>query len=156
DEVVVHVLDIDAHKDLPDVLPSGRYFSVEPTKDHTGIYYSKWLPEGPRAYYHAMGTDPAGDKLLFGEKLDKEKQLALEPSLDGIYLYYVVIYGTGSERTEVYLQNLREHGPIVPVVNDVNSTFYPAWAGDTLLLQTNWKAPQWHVFAVDPKNLAPD
>ena len=156
DEVVVHVLDIDAHKDLPDVLPSGLYFSVEPTKDHTGIYYSKRLPEGPRAYYHAMGTDPAGDKLLFGEKLDKEKQLALEPSLDGVYLYYLVIYGTGSERTEVYLQNLREHGPIVPVVNDVNSTFYPAWAGDTLLLQTNWRAPQWHVFAVDPKNLAPD
>ena len=69
------MLDIDAHKDLPDVLPSANYGSVEPTNDHTGIYYAKATLEGPRAYYHAMGTDPATDKLLFGEKLDKEKEL---------------------------------------------------------------------------------
>jgi Prolyl oligopeptidase, N-terminal beta-propeller domain len=87
--VTVHVLDIDAHRDLPDVRPSANYVSVEPTNDHTGIYYAKATPEGPRAYYHAMGTDPASDKLLFGEKLDKEKELALEPSEDNSYLYYL-------------------------------------------------------------------
>jgi prolyl oligopeptidase len=154
DEVTVHVLDIEAHKDLPDVLPSANYFSVEPTNDHTGIYYTKALPEGPRAYYHAMGTDPAKDKPLFGEKLDKDKGLALEPSEDGTHLYYLVIYGSGSEKTEVYLQNLKNHGPIVPVVNDLNSVFWTAWAGNTLVLQTNWKAPQWHAYAVDPEKTA--
>jgi prolyl oligopeptidase len=154
DEVTVHVLDIDAHKDLPDVLPSADYGSVEPTNDHTGIYYAKATPDGPRAYYHAMGTDPASDKLLFGEKLDKEKELALEVSEDNSYLYYLVIYGAGSEKTEVYLQNLKQPGPVVPVVNDLNSLFWTAWAGNTLLLQTNWKAPQWHAYAVDPQNLA--
>jgi len=153
DEVTVHVLDIDARKDLPDVLPSANYFSVEPTTDHTGIYYAKALPEGPRAYFHAMGTDPASDKLLFGEKLDKDKILGLEPSEDDSYLYYVVVYGSGSEKTEVYLQNLKDKGPIIPVVNDLNSLFWVAWAGNTLLLQTNWKAPLWHAYAVDPKNL---
>jgi prolyl oligopeptidase len=154
DEVTVHVLDIDAHKDLPDVLPSADYGSVEPTNDHTGIYYAKATPDGPRAYYHAMGTDPASDKLLFGEKLDKEKELALEVSEDNSYLDYLVIYGAGSEKTEVYLQNLKQPGPVVPVVNDLNSLFWTAWAGNTLLLQTNWKAPQWHAYAVDPQNLA--
>ena len=153
DEVTVHVLDIDAHKDLPDVLPSANYFSVEPTKDHSGIYYAKALAEGPRGYYHAMGTAPASDKLLFGEKLDKEKILGLEPSEDNSYIYYLVVYGSGSEKTEVYMQNLKEKGPIVPVVNDLNSLFWTAWAGNTLLMQTNWKAPLWHVYAVDPKNL---
>ncbi|MGB2668703.1 MAG: prolyl oligopeptidase family serine peptidase [Candidatus Acidiferrum sp.] len=154
DEVTVHVLDIDAHKDLPDVLPSANYGSVEPTNDHTGIYYAKATLEGPRAYYHAMGTDPATDKLLFGEKLDKEKELSLEPSEDNSYIYYLVIYGAGSEKTEVYLQNLKEHGLIAPVVNDLNNLFWTAWAGNTLLLQTDWKAPQWHAYAVDPQKLS--
>jgi prolyl oligopeptidase len=156
DEVTVHVMDIDAHKDLPDVLPSANYFSVEPTKDHSGIYYAKALPEGPRAYYHAMGTNPANDKLLFGEKLDKEKILALEPSEDDSYIDYLVVYGSGSEKTEVYIQNLKEKGPIVPVVNDLNSLFWTAWAGNTLLMQTNWNAPLWHVYAVDPEKLERD
>jgi len=154
DEVTVHVLDVDAHKELPDVLPSANYFSVEPTKDHSGIYYARAQAEGPRAYYHAMGTDPKSDKLLYGENLDKEKILGLEPSEDDSYICYLVIYGSGSERTEVYLQNLKEHGPIVPVVNDVNALFYTVWAGNTLLMQTNWKAQLWHVFAVDPNHLA--
>jgi prolyl oligopeptidase len=156
DEVTVHILDVDAHKDLPDVLPSANYFSVEPTKDRSGIYYTKALPEGPRAYYHVMGTDPGSDKLVFGEKLDKEKILLLEPSEDDSYIDYVVIHGSGSEKTEVYLQNLKEHGPIVPVVNDVKSLFWTGWAGNTLLIQTNWKAPQWHAFAVDPKDFGRD
>jgi prolyl oligopeptidase len=156
DEVTVHILDIDAHKDLPDVLPPADYGSVEPTNDHAGIYYAKATADGPRAYYHAMGSDSSSDKLLFGEKLDKEKELALEPSEDNSYLYYLVIYGAGSEKTEVYLQNLKEHGPIVAVVNDLNSLFWTAWAGNTLLLQTNWKAPQWHAYAIDPSKLARD
>jgi prolyl oligopeptidase len=154
DELTVHILDVDARKELPDVLPSAAYGSVEPTNDHLGIYYAKATPDGPRAYYHAMGTDPANDKLLFGEKLDKEKELALEPSEDNAYLYYLVIFGSGSEKTEVYLQNLKDRGPIVPVVNDLNSLFWTAWAGNTLLMQTNWKAPQWHAYAVDPRNLS--
>jgi prolyl oligopeptidase len=149
DEVTVHILDIDAHKDLPDVLPSADYGSVEPASDHTGIYYAKATPDGPRAYYHAMGSDPAKDMLLFGDGLDKEKELALELSEDGSHIYYLVIFGTGSEKTEVYLQDLKNHGSIVPVVNDLNAVFWTAWAGNTLLLQTNWKAPQWHAYAVD-------
>jgi len=156
DEVTVHVLDIDQHKDLPDVLPSADYGSVDPTNDHTGIYYAKATPDGPRAYYHSLGTPPEKDKLLFGEKLDKEKELALELSENNSYIYYLVIYGAGSEKTEVYLQGLKQPDAIVPVVNDLNSLFWTAWAGDTLLLQTNWKAPQWHAYAVDPKDVARD
>jgi len=152
DEVTVHIIDVDTHKELPDVLPKADYGSVEITNDHSGIYYAKAGQDGPRAYYHNMGTDTATDKLIFGEKLDKEKELALEISDNNAFLYYLVIFGTGSEKTEVYLQNIEKNGPIEPVVNDVNSVFWTAWAGNTLLLQTNWKAPQWHGFAVDPKN----
>ena len=152
DEVTVHIVDVDTRKELPDVLPHADYASVEITNDHSAIYYAKAGPDGPRAFYHKMGTDPAQDKLIFGEKLDKEKQLALEISDDNSFVYYLVVFGTGSEKTEVYLQNLEKNGPVTPLVNDLNSVFWTEWAGNTLLLQTNWKAPQWHGYAVDPKN----
>src|SRR3974390_823481 len=152
DEVTVHVIDVDTHKELTEVLPSALYLSVEITNDHSGIYYAKALPDGPRAFYHKMGTEVAKDKLLFGERLDKEKGVALEISDDNAFIYYLVVYGTGSEKTEVYLQDLKSKGPIVPVVNDLNSVFLTAWAGDKLLRQTKWKAPMWPGYAVDPKN----
>jgi prolyl oligopeptidase len=154
DEIAVHIMDVDARKDLPDVLPRAVYFSMEPTKDDTGVYYTKATEKGPRAYYHAMGTDPSKDTLLFGQEMGKDKILGLEPSEDDTYLNYRVFYGSGSEKSEVYVQNLKEHGPIVAVVNDQESLFLPSWGGNTLFLQTNWKAPQWHVYAVDPKNPA--
>ena len=154
DEMTVHVMDVDARKDLPDVLPQAVYFSVEPAKDDTGVYYTKATGKGPRAYYHAMGADPSKDTLLFGQEMGKDKILGLEPSEDDTYVNYRVFYGSGSEKSEVYVQNLKEHGPTVAVVNDQESLFLPSWGGNTLFLQTNWKAPQWHVYAVDPKNPA--
>ena len=152
DEVTVHIIDVDTRKELPDVLPSADYGSVEITNDHSAIYYAKAGPEGPRAFYHKMGTETARDRLIFGEKLDKEKELALEISDDNSFVYYLVVFGTGSEKTEVYLQNIAKNEAVVPAVNDLNSVFWTAWAGNTLILQTNWKAPQWHGYAVDPKN----
>jgi len=152
--VSVHVMDVETHKDLPDVLPSADYFSVEPTKDNRGVYYAKATAMGPRAYYHPMGTDPGKDKLLFGERLGTKIILQLELSEDDSFLDFLVLHGSGSEQAEIYVQNLREPGAIIAVVNDVKSLFYPSWAGNTLVLLTNWKAPQWHAYGVDPRNPA--
>ena len=146
DEVSVHVMDVDARRNLADVLPSGRYFSVEPTPDNKGIYYTLATDNGPRAYFHAMGSDPARDKLVFGEGLDNQKSLALQISEDGHYLLYLVIKGSAAEKTEVYVQDLKEKRPVVTVVNDLPAPFLPSLAGDRLYLLTNWKAPHWRVY----------
>src|SRR6267378_4413141 len=148
DEITVRVMDVDARHDLADVLPSGRYFSIEPTPDNKRIYYTLATEKGPRAYYHEMGADAAKDKLVFGEGLDKQKILTLRLSEDGRYLVYSVAAGAAAEKTEVYLQDLKEPGPVVTVVNDLPSTFFPSLAGDRLYLHTNWKAPLWRVFSV--------
>jgi len=149
DEVAVHVLDVDAHRDLPDVLPSATYFSVAPTPDDRGVYYTKATADGPRAYYHAIGTDPAQDKLMYGDGLSKERILALTLSDDGQYVAYLVLHGSSAPQSEVYIQDVKNHGPIVTVVNDIPATFYAALGGHTLYIQTNWKAPKWHVYAAD-------
>ena len=96
DEVTVHIVDVDSHRELPDVLPRADYGSVEITNDHSAIYYAKVEANGPRAYYHKMGTDTAQDKLIFGEKLDKEKELALEISDDNRFVRARQNYATSS------------------------------------------------------------
>jgi len=150
DELTIHVLDVDALHDLPDVLPSARYISIVSTPDNTGVYYSRVSPAGPRAYYHAMGSNPTTDNVVFGEGLNKQKILVLQLSEDGRYLAYTVAEGSAPQKTEVYLQNLKDKGPIVTVVNDLPAPFFPSFAGDRLLLRTNWKAPHWHVYSADP------
>jgi prolyl oligopeptidase len=148
DETTLHVMEVDARQDLADVLPSGRYFSVEPTPDNKRIYYTLATEKGPRAFYHEMGSDAAKDKLVFGEALDRQKILQLQVSDSGRYLVYSVAVGSAAEKTEVYLQDLKEQGPVVTVVSDLPSPFFPSLAGDRLYLHTNWKAPHWRVFSV--------
>jgi len=56
DEASIRLLDVDAHKFLPDTLPRGRYFGFSFKPDKSGFYYSRFVVgEGSRVYYHAMG-----------------------------------------------------------------------------------------------------
>ena len=156
DERTVHLLDVDARKELPDRLPRADYFGVSIKPDATGIYYSRMTPEGPRVYYHGMGTDPVGDAEIFGKGYGPGKIIGIDLSEDGHYLLITVLYGSGVTRSELYFENVREHGPILPVVNDLEALFFGGVAGDTLFLRTNWKAPFWRVFGVDLKKPARD
>ncbi len=156
DEVTVHVLNVDTKTDLPEVFPHADYFSVDVTPDDKTVYYVRTVEGAPRAYLHTIGTDPAKDKVIYGENLGKDRILAAGLSDDGKYLVYLVVYGSGSERTDVYLQDLKNSGPVKPVVNDVVAQFYPQFGGDTLYLQSNWKAALGHVYAVNTNDLARD
>jgi prolyl oligopeptidase len=149
DEVSLHFLDSDTHKELADVLPRARYISgPQFKKDKGGFYYSRLDDAGPRAYYHAMGTDPAADTKIFGDGYAPDKILAVDISEDGRYLLFVIYYGSACDRSEVYFQDLKNGGPIVPVVNTVDGCFQGGIADDVLYLQTNWKAPKWRVISV--------
>ena len=147
DEITPRLLDVDTKQTLPDAFPKAQYGALELTPDNKSVYYVLVTPEGPRAYFHRMGDDPAKDPLIFGKDLTKDKGLGLQLSEDGTYLLYFLSYGSGSEQTEMYVQNVKENGPILPVVSNEKAIFLPAFAGDHLFIHTNWKAPQWRVFS---------
>jgi prolyl oligopeptidase len=147
DEITPRILDVDREQSLPDAFIKGQYFALEPTPDNKAVYYSLVTPDGPRAFYHRMGADPAKDQMIYGNGLGKDKILSMQLSEDGAYLIYLIVYGSGSERTELYVQNVKENGPVVAVANDEKALFYPAFAGNRLYILTNSKAPQWHVFS---------
>ncbi len=150
DEFVVRLMDIESRTDIEDVLPKGRYYglSITPAKD--GLYYARHdAGEGSRVYYHAMGTDPGADEMLFGEGFGAGIGIGAGLSEDGRYLIITVFHGSAAEKTEVYYKDLKTGGPIKPVVNDINARFYPGVGGNLLFLQTNWEAPNGRMLAVD-------
>ena len=155
DEVTLRFLDIDSGKHLDDSLPKALFFGLSLTHDNKGFYYAKHVNEiGSRLYYHAMGTDPAADKLLFGEGYGPEVGLGCGISDDGRYLDVVAWHGSSGEKTEVYVKDLAAGGPITPLVNDVDARFEPQHGGGTTFINTNWNAPNGRILAVDMANPA--
>ncbi|MEK6572033.1 MAG: S9 family peptidase, partial [Bacteroidota bacterium] len=119
DETTIHFMEVDTRKNLADQLPRGRYFGVSLRPDKSGFYYSRLEKEGPRVYYHQMGTDGAKDLEVFGKGFTPDKIIGAQLSEDGHYLLITVFHGASGQKTEIYYQDLVLNGPITPVVNDI-------------------------------------
>ncbi len=65
-------------------------------------------------------------------------------------------HGASGDHVEVYYKDVEKDGPITPIVNDVKAAFNGPVRDGVLYLQTNWKAPNWRIVAVDLKNPARD
>ncbi|HXI02808.1 MAG TPA: prolyl oligopeptidase family serine peptidase, partial [Candidatus Saccharimonadales bacterium] len=148
DEVEVHVLDVDSRSDLPDVLPRGLYTSMDFTADGATLYYgARDRKTGGRVMRHVLGTDVSGDTLVFGGDRGPEQWIAPSISEDGRYLLVSVQHGWANG--EVFVQDLERGGPILPVAKNVKASFTPAIAGDTLVMMTDWDAPNRRIISFD-------
>jgi prolyl oligopeptidase len=154
DEASIHFLAADTRAELPDRFPKARYESISLTPDKRACYYSRHQTDGPRVYYHVMGTDPARDREVFGKGYGPDKIIEVNVSEDGHYLILTVSYGAAADRSEIYFQDLAEKGPLTPLVNDLAARFLGQAGGDQVFLHTNWKAPKSRILAVDLKNPA--
>jgi len=152
DEFAWKFRDVDTLQDLPDQLPRAYYLGIAIKPDKTGFYYSRLETEGPRLYYHAMGTDPGKDPQIFGKGYGRDKDIEVDVSEDGRYLLIHVFHGSAAVKTEIYYQDLAAHGPITPIVNDLDARFEGQLGGHRLFMHTNWKAPKGRILAVDLAN----
>lgn len=150
DEITPHLYDVGAHKDLSDEFPRARYSAISILPDKSGVYFTRDTKEGPRVYYHKIGSD--NDEEIFGKSYGPEKIINTALSQDGHYLAITVYHGSAARKTEVYFVDVKVKGPVVPVVKDVEAAFYPAIGGDKMYLRTNWNAPKWRIMEVDLKN----
>ena len=154
DEVALKFRSVDTLRDLPDELPKARYFGGALKPDKSGFYYARMNAEGPRVYYHTLGTDSAKDTEIFGKGYGPDKIINVALSDGGRYLVIIVEHGAAADQTEIYYQDVATQGPIKPVVNDVPARFFGEVGGDRLYLHTNWKAPKGRVLAVDLRDPA--
>ena len=152
DEVEVRFFDVDKRADHPDVLPRSRYFGISLKPDNSGFYYTHFTFMGARIYYHEMGTELKDDEKIFGEGYGPDKIVAGGLSDDGRYLGIIVMHGSAGQKTELYYKDVLNDGPVETLVNDVEARFFPAIAGDVMLLQTNWDAPHGRVLRVSMEN----
>jgi prolyl oligopeptidase len=154
DETEIHVMDVDIRQDLPDRLPRALYRSVSLKKDNSGFYYNLQKRDtGTRIYYHPIGTDPSHDVEVFGTGYGPDKWVRAAVSEDGRYVLLTVQHGWA--KSEVYVQEIAS-GPIQTIVNDIDAHFFPWFAGDRLIMQTDWQAPNYRILAVDLQRPARD
>ncbi len=154
DEIAVKLFDVDRRKDLPDHLPKARYFGISLTPDKKGFYYSRHSAQGSRIYYHALGTEPARDREIFGEGYGPGQIVLSDLSEDGRFLLITVLYGAGATKSELYVKEVAKEGPAIPIVKDLDALFSGQIADGQLFIHTNWKAPNGRILRADLKNPA--
>jgi prolyl oligopeptidase len=164
DETAVHFFDVDARRDLADALPRARYQGLSILPGRRDVYYSVHSSKtGPRVLRHVLGKEGA-DQLTFGEGYGPEKIISNQTSDDGRYLLITVYHGSAPKKTELYLKDLRSDGPLKTIINDMEVRSSADFAGDSIVIQTNWNAPNDRIMiapAADPsrehwKELVPE
>jgi len=150
DETEVRVFDVKERRDLPDRLPRGLYQNLSWKKDAGGFYYSlARRGVGRRIYFHALGDDSASDQEVFGAGYGPENGIFPHASEDGNYLLAMVWWGW--LKVELHLQDLGEKndGSFRPLITGIDAKFYPQFAGDYLIVQTDWNAPNGRILRID-------
>src|SRR5207253_725944 len=109
---------------------------------------------GGHVFYHAMGTRSSKDVEVFGKGYGPQVFVGASVSPDGHYLLCLASYGSAGDKTEVYVQDIANNGPLTTVVNDINAGFSADIAGEHVYLLTNWNAPNRHILDVDLKKPA--
>jgi prolyl oligopeptidase len=155
DERELHVYDVEKHAEVPGGLPKGRFFSVQFDKQKTGYWYSRWQPEGSRIRFHRLADDPAKDALVYGDGLGPSEIPAASLSDNGRWLLIGVFVGSSGDDTRYYLKNVESNGPIVTVADTLHCALNLDMAGDQLVIETNWRAPNHRVLVADPKQPQP-
>ena len=158
EESVLHLLELDTGRRLPDRIPRMRAASVAWLPDSTGFYYTRYpargqVPRGEEPYHraiylHRLGTDPAADPLVF-QPSEKEHWPGVGLSPDGRWL--IISVARTFDQVDLYLQNLESGGELVAVARDLPASFEGEIAHGRLFMRTNLDAPTYRLYAVDPE-----
>jgi prolyl oligopeptidase len=153
----LRVIETATGKLLTESIERTRAASIAWKLDNSGFYYTRYpkkgdVAEGQEVYnrhvfYHALGSDPAKDPLIFGEGRDPEDWPDVELSNDGLWL--VITVEQGWTKTELYLQNLQASAPPVRVTEGKNFLYSGQIFDGKLLITTNEDAPRYRQFVAD-------
>lgn len=153
DEVETRVFDVEARTDLGEPLALARYYGVAITPDHHTLIFTRATPDGPRVFRRAVTGGP--EEMLFGEGYGREKIVVPDLSDDGFHLLVHVLHGSAPKKTEIYVDDLRDADGFRTVVNDLDFRSTARVAGDALVIETNWNAPNDRVMLADLASPAP-
>lgn len=156
----LHVIETATGKLLPDTIERTRAVSLAWMLDSSGFYYTRYpkkgeVAEGQEVYYrhvfyHALGSDPTQDPLIFGKGLGPEDWPGVDLSNDSHWLLITV--SKGWTQSDLYLQDLRpgvERKPPVEITEGKNFLYGGELFNGKIYITTNEDAPRYRMFSVD-------
>ncbi|MBV9106081.1 MAG: S9 family peptidase [Verrucomicrobia bacterium] len=163
----IRVRDIDAGKDLSDVVKWVKFSEPGWTKDSKGFFYSKFPEPKPtgnqtfatlayqKVYYHRLGDPAEKDRLIYERSDDPDLGFGAEVSHDGRYLLMLVNKGA-EDRDLLYFKDLGDpkapniEAPFQPIVDKFEGEFKVVGSiGNRLYLVTDLNAPRYKIVEID-------
>jgi len=163
------VRDLEEGRDLPDAARHTKYYKPQFAHDSQGFYYSAFpTPRagqelatqdlGDAVYYHALGTPPGSDRLVFSDSAHPDWQYEPHLSSDGRWLVIACGEGeVGDKGVEnIYLVDLASRtAKAVQVTSGFEAAYnYVGADAGRLYFLTTLNAPNGRVISIDP--LHPD
>ena len=154
DEVELRVRDLTANRDLEEQYENGLYDQVSFGHDSKGFYYVLRSREtGPRLSYHILGTPVTEDQDQFGNGIASTSFMrARLAGKDGRRIFSV---SHGWARNEIFLQET-PGGLVRDMTQGLTAHFEARYHEGRLLVRTDFKAPNYRVVEMDPKNPGPE
>jgi prolyl oligopeptidase len=156
DEGSVHIRDVKAGSDLPDVLPSARYQGLSLSPDSGGLYYSKFTHQGSHVWFHKFGTPVADDAKVFGGEYRGKQLGELDLISAGVtdnhhFLMVSIAHGVPATSEDYLVKDLRKpDSDFVPLVYGVEAHVRVIDAGDRFFLMTDYEAPNTRIVEAMP------
>jgi prolyl oligopeptidase len=150
----LHIIETATHKLLPDTIERTRAASLAWIPDDSGFYYTRYPKPGDVAagqemynrhvFYHAMGSDPAKDPLIFGEGRDPQDWPNVTLSNDGRWLGIMVEQGW--TKTELFLKDVKANTPLQQITSGKEFLYYAQIYDGQLYILTNEDAPRYRLY----------
>jgi prolyl oligopeptidase len=160
----LRVIESATGKLLPDTIERTRAVSLAWKQDNSGFFYTRYPGKGEVAdgqevyhrhvFYHALGTDPAKDPLIFGEGRNPEAWPNVTLSEDGRWL--LIDEEQGWTKTEMFLldlsSDLNAKNPPVEITAGENFLYRADFFHGKLYIVTNEDAARYRVLVADAAN----
>jgi prolyl oligopeptidase len=132
-----------------------------------GFFYSRYpepakgkekasINEGHQVYFHKVGTAQAQDVLVFEDRDNPQRFHTVSTTEDERFaILDVSDRGKGKDGNAVFVRDLSKgQATFKPVFAEIGDDSFGVIDNDggDLLVQTNYKAPNWRVIRVDPEN----
>lgn len=155
----IHVYDVTAGKDLPDIIHWCKFTNIAWLPDSSGFFYTR-LPEPgsvteadavnfSRVYLHRLGTEQSEDQLIYERPDHKELSFRVSITNDDAYLCLHVTLGTNPEN-RFYYRELTSDGPFIRLLDDHDARYSLIGNdGPLFYFHTNLDAPNGRVIVID-------
>jgi prolyl oligopeptidase len=158
----LHLIETASGKLLPDTIEETRIAQVAWKKDNSGFYYGRNPKKGDvsagdevyylHIFYHALGTDPAKDALIWGEGRKKEEILVSQLPDDDDRWLLLTAYEGSAGKNDLFLQDLKAKTPPLELTSGKDFHYSAEIFRGKIYITTNEDAPHFHLYAVDAAN----